>query len=84
MAVIANVSVGDVFYYLVDDFPTHSAPKGSVSILNGDVWEGRAMWVNNDGNTVWIKLIGDSYGELFVNESAITIDFDIKFVVAIL
>ena len=76
MAVIANVSVGDIFYYLVDDFPTHSAPKGSVSILNGGQWEGRAIWVNNNGSDVWVKSISDSYGEMYISDNTTTIDFD--------
>lgn len=76
MSVLSKSSVGDIFYYVVDDFPTHVAPKGSVSILNGDVWEGRALWVNNNGSNVWLKLIPDSHGEMFISDNTTTIDFD--------
>jgi hypothetical protein len=67
MAVISKISVGDIFYYTVDDIPTHVAPKGSVSILSGHKYSNKFIWVNNNGGSVWLKCIKPSYGVLTLN-----------------
>lgn len=76
MGVLNQISVGDIMYYQVDDIPTHSAPKGSVSILNTDGYENAFMWVNNNGNTVWLKLISPSYTKMFISDNTVGTDFD--------
>ena len=76
MSILNTVSVGDIFYYQVDDIPTHIAPKGSISILNTDTYENSLMWVNNDGNTVWLKIIPNSYSEMYLSDNTTTVDFD--------
>ena len=62
MAILSKTSVGDVVYYVVDAIPNHIAPKGSISLLKSNSLLGR-MFINNDGNTVWLKMISDGYGE---------------------
>jgi hypothetical protein len=76
MSILNTVSVGDIFYYHVDDFPNHVAPKGSISILNTDTYENSLMWVNNDGNTTWLKIISNSYAEMFLSDNTTLVDFD--------
>jgi hypothetical protein len=77
MAVIEKISVGDIFYYLVDDIPTHSAPKGSISILSStnDGYNG-AKYVNNNGGVVWLKMIKPSYGQMYISDNATEVGFD--------
>jgi hypothetical protein len=49
MGVIAKVSVGDIFYYQVDDVPTHTAPKGSVALMvSGSTYSNSFNYVNNE------------------------------------
>ncbi len=67
MSIIANISVGDILFYEVDSKPTHSAPKGSVAILNSDGLI--SLYKNNDGGTTWLKTIKPSYGELYLNNN---------------
>lgn len=76
MSVLNKVSVGDIFYYQVSDKPTHVAPKGSIAILNANTYENSLMWVNNDGNTTWLKIIDNSYSEMYLNNNATIVDFD--------
>jgi hypothetical protein len=76
MSILNTVSVGDIFYYHVDDFPNHVAPKGSISILNTDTYENSLMWVNNDGNTTWLKIISNSYTEMFLSDNTTLVGFD--------
>lgn len=76
MSILNKVSVGDIFYYQVDDIPNYVAPKGSIAILNNDIYENSLMWVNNDGNTTWLKIIDNSYSEMFLNDNVTTVDFD--------
>jgi hypothetical protein len=66
MSVIAKISVGDIFYYEVDGTPTHSAPKGSVSIVKSDA--GGTTYINNSGTT-WLKTIKPAYGEMYISDS---------------
>ena len=75
MAVLNQISVGDIMYYQVDDIPTHSAPKGSVAILNTDNYENSYLWVNN-GNTTWLKSITPSYSKMFISNNTVGVDFD--------
>jgi hypothetical protein len=65
MSIISEISVGDVNYYVVDDFPDHTAPKGSVSIRKNNY--STRMYLNNDGGTTWLKTISPEYGEMFFN-----------------
>ena len=53
MGVLNQISVGDIMYYQVDDIPTHSAPKGSVSILNTDGYENAYDGLTNEVITLW-------------------------------
>lgn len=76
MAVLSNISVGDIFYYVVDDFPTHTAPKGSVSLFRSEQYQGILMYVNNDGGNTWLKIISPAYGILSVSGYDTTVDFD--------
>jgi hypothetical protein len=68
MAVIEKISVGDIFYYLVDDIPTHSAPKGSVAILSGNDILSSINYINNDGGVIWIKMIKPLYSQMYVSD----------------
>lgn len=68
MAVLSQISVGDIIYYTVDGSPSHSAPKGSVSILY-DVNNRPKYYSNVDGSTMWVKLINPQYGEASVTNS---------------
>lgn len=74
MAVLSKISVGDIFYYLIDDVPTHSAPKGSVSVLSND--SAPFIYRNNDGGSVWVKNIKPSYGEMFISDSTTEFAWD--------
>ena len=76
MSVLNKVSVGDIFYYQVNDKPIHVAPKGSIAILNANTYENSLMWVNNDGNTTWLKIIDNSYSEMYLNNNTTIVDFD--------
>jgi hypothetical protein len=77
MAVITQISVGDVMYYQVDDIPTHTAPRGSVAIMSsGSTWENGFTYVNNDGGTTWLKCISPSFGEISLTNATNLIDFD--------
>jgi hypothetical protein len=69
MAVLSKISVGDIFYYTVDDIPSHVAPKGSVSIMVAElsVYNNGFTYVNNDGGSVWLKYIEPKYGEISLN-----------------
>lgn len=76
MAVLNQISVGDIMYYQVDDIPSHSAPKGSVAILNTDTYENAYIWVNNNGNVTWLKSVSPSYSKMFINNNTVGVDFD--------
>ncbi len=77
MAVVSQISVGDVMYYQVDDIPTHTAPKGSVAMMSsGTTYSNGFTYVNNDGGSTWLKLISPSYGEISLTDATNTIDFD--------
>lgn len=77
MAIISEISVGDIFYYLLDDKPSHSAPKGSVSIIDSNGgFENTAMYVNNDGGSTWIKIVSPAYGVLSTSGNTNGVDFD--------
>jgi hypothetical protein len=77
MAVLQKISVGDIFYYLVDDIPSHVAPKGSISILKSDLdgYKG-TLFVNNNDSNVWLKLIKPSYGQMYLIDNVNEVDFD--------
>jgi hypothetical protein len=74
MAVIAEISVGGILYYKVDDIPKHTAPKGSVAILDGSIYDNPLIYVNNNGGTVWLKSISDAYGEIYLYNYTTAID----------
>lgn len=77
MAILSETSVGDIFYYVLNSIPTHIAPRGSVSIINGvSEFDNTALYINNDGGTTWIKIISPSYGLLTTNGNVNTTDFD--------
>lgn len=63
MSVISNISVGDIQFYEVDNFPTHTAPKGSVAMEN----VGGKVFVNVDGGTLWLKTVTSEYGNMYFN-----------------
>jgi hypothetical protein len=62
MSILQQISVGNTFYYEVDDIPTHTAPKGSVSVdgVTGLIYQ------NNNGGSVWLKNVHPNYGEMHV------------------
>lgn len=68
MAVISNISVGDVIYYVVDDIPTHTAPKGSISIVDSkqSPYDNTVFYINNDGGTVWLKAVTTGEGSIYL------------------
>lgn len=68
MAVISNISVGDVIYYTVDDIPTHIAPKGSISIVDSSQssYDNTVFYINNDGGTVWLKAMTTGEGSIYL------------------
>ena len=77
MAIISTISVGDIFYYLVDDVPSHSAPKGSVAIIDGSSeFDNTSLYINNDSSTSWLKIVTPSYGVLATSGNTNTTDFD--------
>lgn len=67
MAILNEISVGGVIYYLVDSIPTHTAPTGSVVILNQPAYPTmnksiEKIYVYRSGS--WQKqLSGKEYGE---------------------
>jgi hypothetical protein len=70
MAVLSEISVGDIRYYTVDDIPSHLAPKGSIAILYNSMNKAR-FYKNIDGSTNWSKLIDFIYGEASVTNSTV-------------
>jgi hypothetical protein len=76
MAIVSNISVGDILFYEVDDIPTHSAPKGSISILNGSNFNNSVFYINNDGGTTWLKIVSPSYGYLYLNNNTVGVSAD--------
>ena len=76
MAVISNISVGDILFYEVDDIPTHSAPKGSISILNGSAYQNSVFYINNDGATTWLKIVSPAYGYMYLNNNTVGVVAD--------
>jgi len=76
MAVLSNITVGNIIYYVIDDIPTHSAPKGSISILNSTVYNKSLMYINNDGSSTWLKIITPAYGNIHFNNGVLEVDFD--------
>lgn len=76
MAIISTISVGDIFYYVTDGVPIHEAPKGSVSILNGNGGFDNTTLYISGGNTTWIKVISPAYGIIATNDNVNTINFD--------
>lgn len=63
MGIVDKISVGDIDYYYVDDIPTHSAKRGSVSLNITH----NLMYFNNGGSK-WIRLLNDESAEMyFVN-----------------
>jgi hypothetical protein len=77
MGVVTKISVGDILYYQVDDIPTHSAPKGSVAIMSsGTTYSNGFTYVNNDGDTTWLKMISSDGGSMYLQGATNTIDFD--------
>ncbi len=69
MAVVNKISVGDIFYYTVDNVPTHTAPKGSVAILDSVLssFDNTMMYINNDGAATWLKLVSVDYASIYLN-----------------
>lgn len=67
MAIISKISVGDIIFYEVDNKPTHNAPKGSISILNGELISNSVFYVNNDGGSTWLKIISPEHGNMYLN-----------------
>jgi hypothetical protein len=72
MAVLEKISVGDIFYYLVDNIPTHDAPKGSVSIVSNDSFNG-FVYSRTDG--AWVKKIVSAYGEMNLTNNTTVLDW---------
>lgn len=67
MAVVSNISVGDIQYYVTDAIPTHTASKGSIAIVLEDGYE-PTIYQNNNGSTVWVRLITPIYGSIYVTD----------------
>jgi hypothetical protein len=77
MGIVTQISVGDIMYYQVDDIPSHTAPKGSVSVMSsGTTYSNGFTYVNNDGGTTWLKCISSSYGEISLSDATNVIDFN--------
>lgn len=77
MAVLSKISVGDIFYYVTDDVPVHTAPKGSISLLDDSSgFDTSVLFVNNDGGNTWLKTISSSYGEMTLNDYSTGVDYD--------
>lgn len=74
MSVVSKISVGDIFYYVVDAVPTHSAPKGSVSILHYE--NTTTMYINNDSSTTWLKTIVPAFGEMYINNNTTLLEWN--------
>lgn len=68
MAILSEISVGDINYYIVDNIPTHLAPKGSIAILY-DNFNRPKYYSNINGSTLWVKLINPQYGEASVTNA---------------
>jgi hypothetical protein len=67
MAILNEITVGSVVYYLVDSEPIHVAPRGSVAIVNNVNFY--RIYVNNDGGSVWLKTITKEFGEIFFSNN---------------
>lgn len=64
MSVLSQISVGDVQYYYADSIPIHTAAKGSVCIVHEQGFD-PAIYMNNNGGNVWVKLYIQTYGEIY-------------------
>lgn len=74
MAILNEISVGEVIYYLVDSIPTHTAPTGSVAIANEPSYPTMNQtltkyYIYRSG--IWQKLINKGqYGESWLENFA--------------
>jgi len=75
MAIVSQISVGDILYYQVDDIPTHTAPKGSVALMSESIYDNGFTYINNDGGTTWLKCICQSKGGISLTNATNTVDF---------
>lgn len=62
MAVLNEITVGSIKYYIVDEKPTHAAVKGSIAI---NFKNNNRLYINNDGATTWFKVIEKEHGSMF-------------------
>lgn len=62
MAVLSEITVGDILYQLVDAPPTGSAPTGSIAILPQAAISSSIIYQNIDGSTKWVQLQTSAYG----------------------
>lgn len=76
MAILKQVSVGDIMYYYTDDVPNHLAPKGSISIVSSDTYDNGFIYVNNNGGNVWVKCIRPSYGGINITNNTTGVSAD--------
>ena len=76
MAVLQRITVGDVHYCTTDEIPTHIAPKGSIAIVISEQFSNTLKYINNDGGTVWLKIIEPSYGQLSLNNGTTGVEAD--------
>jgi hypothetical protein len=77
MAILSQISVGDIMYYQVDDIPDHTAPKGSVALMDSSsIYDNGFTYINNDGGSTWLKCISPSYGRIYLNNGTTTVTAD--------
>ena len=74
MSVLSQISVGDIIYYTVDDIPSHTAPKGSVAMMDDTTYDNGFTYINNDGGSVWLKCIEPKYGEIYLGEGTTAVE----------
>jgi hypothetical protein len=60
MAVLNEITVGDIVYQIIDSFPTHVALNGTIAIYP----QKKIIFINIDSNTDWASLIVPAHGEM--------------------
>ena len=65
MAILNEITVGDIKYQLVDSIPVSTEPRGTVAILKQPTLDSAISYVNIDGGTKWVQLMTPAFGKSF-------------------
>lgn len=64
MSVVVEKSLGTIKYQLVDDYPSHTAVKGTIAYCNlSNIYSN--IFINIDGTTDWKPLLEPIYSEVY-------------------